>query len=138
MPETDVNTPRIRMLFDWILNQHDDGLPDDLFAADYIDHNPVPGQVPGTEGIRNKVKGLHAAFPGIRFLMEDFVADNNLAAARYYWNATLTGTFPGLAPTGNRVRVGGMDFYRQADWKLLEHWDPVDQLGLMPQQGIIR
>jgi steroid delta-isomerase-like uncharacterized protein len=138
MTETDANKQRIRMLFDWILNQHDDGLLDDLIAADYIDHNHVPGQASGAEGIRNKLKGLRAPFPDIRFFLEDLVAEDDLVAARYYWKATQTGTFLGLAPTGKQVVVRGMYFYRLADGKLVEHWDSVDQLGLMQQLGIIR
>lgn len=138
MPETDNNKQRIRMLFDWILNQHDEGLLDDLLAPNYVDHNPVPGQAPGAEGIRNKLKDLRAAFPDIRFFLEDLVAENDLVAARYYWKATHTGTFLGLPPTGKQVMVRGMDFYRLSGGKLVEHWDSVDQLGLMQQLGIIR
>jgi steroid delta-isomerase-like uncharacterized protein len=137
MTVKDTNKQRIRMLFEEVLNHGSVGLLDDLISGDYIDHNPVPGQGPGAEGIRNKLKGLREAFPDIRFLLEDLVAENDLVAARYHWKATQTGPFMGLPPTGNQVDVKGMDFYRIRDGKLVEHWDSVDQLGLMQQLGLI-
>jgi steroid delta-isomerase-like uncharacterized protein len=137
MTVMDTNKQRIRMLFEQVLNRGTAELLDDLISGDYLDHNPVPGQAPGAEGIRNKLKSLRAAFPDIRFFLEDLVAENDLVAARYYWKATQTGPFMGLPPTGNQVVVKGMDFYRLKDGKLVEHWDSVDQLGLMQQLGLI-
>lgn len=125
------------MLFEQVLNPGNAGLPDDIISGDYVDHNPVPGQAPGAEGIRNKLKSLREAFPDIRFLLEDLVAGNDLVAARYHWKATQKGSFMGLPPTGNQVDVKGMDFYRLRDGKLVEHWDSVDQPGLMQQLGLI-
>jgi predicted ester cyclase len=102
MTVKDTNKQRIRMLFEEVLNRGRVGLLDNLISGDYIDHNPVPGQGPGAEGIRNKLKGLREAFPDIRFLLEDLVAENDLVAARYHWKATQTGPFMGLPPRGTR------------------------------------
>jgi len=137
MTVKDTNKQRIEMLFEQVLNRGKDELLDELISGDYVDHNPVPGPAPGAEGIRNKLTGLREAFPDIRFLLGDLVAENDLVAARYHWKATQTGSFMSLPPTGNKVVVRGMDFYRLIDGKLVEHWDSVDQLGLMQQLGSI-
>jgi len=125
------------MLFDLALNGGKDELLDDLISGNYVDHNPVPGQVPGAEGVRNKLKGIRVAFPDIHFFLEDLVAENDLIAARYHWKATQAGPFTGLPPTRKQVLVRGMDFYRLSEGKVVEHWDSVDQLGLMQQLGLI-
>jgi predicted ester cyclase len=45
--------------------------------------------------------------------------------------------FMGRSPTGKEVTIQGMDFYRFSDGQLVEHWDSVDQLGLLKQLGMI-
>jgi predicted ester cyclase len=136
MPVTGDNKQRIRMLFEQVLNKGEDGLLDDLIAMDYIEHHPVPGQAPGAAGIKNKLKGLRASFPDIRFFLEELIAEHDLVAARYHWKATQTGPFMDLAPTGKHVVVRGMDFYRVSGGKVVEHWDSVDRLGLLQQLAI--
>ncbi len=131
------NKQRVEMLFDRVLNRGEDGLLDALVSPAYIEHNPVPGQAPGADGIKRKLQGLRTAFPDIRFSLEDLVAENDRVAARYHWTGTQTGSFMGRSPTGKEVTVQGMDFYRFSDGKLVEHWDSTDQLGLLKQLGMI-
>jgi predicted ester cyclase len=80
---------------------------------------------------------LRGAFPDLRFTLEDLVAEGDRVAARYYWEGTQEGEFMGYRPTGQAVRVGGMDFYRLRDGKIVEHWDRVDELGLLRQLGMM-
>jgi steroid delta-isomerase-like uncharacterized protein len=136
MTEADIKT-KIRALFDRVLNQNDLGQLDDLIADDYLDHDPVPGQLPGAEGIKNKLKGLREAYPDIRFILEDLVAEGDIVAARYHWEATHAGQFVGIPATGKKVSVKGMDFYRFSGGRIIEHWDTVDELGLLRQLGAI-
>jgi predicted ester cyclase len=42
-----------------------------------------------------------------------------------------------IAPTGKKVTVKGMDFYRIKDGSIAEHWDSVDELSLMRQLGLV-
>jgi predicted ester cyclase len=138
MSDADENREKITGLFDRVLNRGEDGYLDGLIAEDYIENNPVPGQAPGAEGIKDKLKGIRAAFPDIRFFLEELVGEGDLVAARYHWEATHNGPFMGLAPTGKKVSVAGMDFYRFKDGKLAGHWDCSDMLGLMQQLGVFR
>ncbi|WP_048151771.1 ester cyclase [Methanolacinia paynteri] len=138
MSDADANKEKIKILFDRVLNGGDDYYLDELIAADYIEHNPVPGQEPGAEGVKNKLKDLRAAFPGIRFFPGEFVAEGDLVAVSYRWEATHNGPFMGLAPTGKRVSVEGMDFYKFKNGKLAEHRDCADMLGLMVQLRVFR
>lgn len=138
MNDADANKEKIKILFDRVLNKGDDDYLDDLIADDYVEDNPVPRQEPGAEGVKNKLKDLRAAFPDIRFFPGEFVAEGDLVAACYHWEATHNGPFMGLAPTGKRVSVDGMDFYRFKNGKLAEHWDCTDMLGLMIQLRVFR
>ena len=52
---------------------------------------------------------------------------------------TMTGThegeFMGIAATGRRMEVPGMDLVRIRDGKAVEHWGVTDNLAMMQQLG---
>lgn len=43
----------------------------------------------------------------------------------------------GIPPTGNQVRIDLTDIVRIADGQVVEHWNVVDQLGLMRQLSLV-
>ncbi|MFC1454422.1 ester cyclase [Verrucomicrobiota bacterium] len=130
------NKAVIRQLFDRVLNKGDLNVLHELVSDDYIDHSLPANASPGPEGVITKVKALHKAFPDIRFILEDLVAEGVIVAARYHWNGTQTGTFLNIAPTGKMVDITGMDFYRIEEGKIIEHWHNIDELSLLHQLGV--
>ena len=132
----DDNKERVRRLFDEVLNAGKLSVLDSLIGAAYVDHNPSPGQLPGAAGVKGKVETLRAAFPDLRYTLEDVVAEGDLVAARYSWRGTHQGeAFLGIPTSGKAILVRGMDFYRLRDGKIVEHWDNVDELGMLSQLG---
>lgn len=69
--------------------------------------------------------------------LEDLVADEEKAVARWSMNATNQGAFMGVDPTGRRVTFTGIDIYHIVGNQLTEHWHEIDTLGLMQQLGVI-
>lgn len=126
----------IHRLFDEVLSgPRNLDVLDEPLAPDYLDHSPVSG-VPSTRaGVRVKLAALRAAFPDVRFTLETAVAEGPLTAVRCRWKGTHRGPFAGIPPTGRRVSVEGMDFYRTSEGRIAEHWDVVDLAGLMAQLG---
>ena len=56
-------------------NQGDLSLSDDLHTADFRDHDPAsPWVQPGPEGMKQKVSAYRAAFPDLRFTMEQVLS----------------------------------------------------------------
>jgi steroid delta-isomerase-like uncharacterized protein len=130
------NKDKIRRLFDEVLNAGKLSLLDTLIGAAYVDHNPSPGQPAGAAGVKGKVEALRAAFPDLRYTLEDLVAEGELVAARYSWRGTHKGeAFLGIPPSGKSILVRGMDFYRLRDGRIVEHWDNIDELGMLTQLG---
>jgi steroid delta-isomerase-like uncharacterized protein len=129
------NKNLVRRLFEEVLNGGRLELLDALIAPGYVENNPAPGQAAGAAGVKAKIEGLRAAFPDLRFVLEELVGEGAIVAARYHWEGTHEGPFLGIPPTGRRVLVRGMDFYRFADGWLVEHWDNVDEFGMLSQLG---
>jgi steroid delta-isomerase-like uncharacterized protein len=130
------NKECIRRLFDEVLNGGKLGLLDTLIGAAYVDHNPGPGQLSGAAGVKNRIETLRSSFPDLRFALEDLVAEGDTVAARYSWRGTHKGeSYLGIPASGKTVLVRGMDFYRLRDGRIVEHWDNVDELGMLTQLG---
>jgi steroid delta-isomerase-like uncharacterized protein len=131
------NQTVITRLFDEVLNQGNLDLLDELIGANYLEHDPVPGQLAGAAGIKAKLVALRQAFPDIHFNLEELVSEGAAVAARYGWEGTHMAEFMGIQPTGKTVRVRGMDFYRLQNAKIVEHWDCIDEIGLLRQLGAL-
>jgi len=125
----------VRSLFDEVLNRGRLSLIDDCFADDFVEHNPAPGQGAGREGVKHRIRALREAFPDVRFVVDEIVAENEVVAVRYRWEGTHSGTFLGIPATGRRVAVRGMDFYRLKNGRVTEHWDNMDELAMLTQLG---
>lgn len=133
--DTAANKALVRRLFDEVLNRGRSASLDALLATDYKENNPAPGQAPGAAGVRKKIEALRLAFPDIRFTLEELVAEGAIVAARYQWQGTHAGVFLGIPATGRKIAVRGMDFYRFKDGRIAEHWDNVDEFGMLSQLG---
>lgn len=125
----------VRSLFDEVLNRGRLALVDNCFADDFVEHNPAPGQGPGRDGVKDRVRALREAFPDVRFVVDEIVGENDVVAVRYRWEGTHSGTFLGIPATGRRAAVRGMDFYRFKNGLIAEHWDNMDELSMLTQLG---
>lgn len=113
------------------------GAIDEMTVEDFVYHDPPPG-IPSTrEGFRRIVAMSRAAFPDLRIVVEDVIAEEDRVAIRYTMRATHQGELMGIPPTGEQVAVPGIVVLRVRDGKLTERWENADNLGLMQQLGVI-
>ena len=78
-----------------------------------------------------------SAFPDYHSTVEDQIAEGDEVVTRFSSQGTHQGEFLGIAPTGNRVRVTGIDIARVEEGKIVESWSEADMLGMMTQLGVI-
>ena len=64
------------------------------------------------------------------------VVQGQWAAAFGRQEAVHTGEFMGIAPTGRRVEIRYMDFWRVVDGKIVDNWVMVDFPSVMRQLGV--
>ncbi len=110
---------------------------DEVVASDMTDHDPGPGQAPGLEGLKQLLASLNSAFPDYHVDVEDMIAEGDKVVARLSTSGAHQGEFMGIAPTGNRVVVSGIEILRIAEGKIVELWANFDDLGRMQQLGAI-
>src|SRR5690349_21590741 len=80
----------------------------DVVAADCIDHDPAPGQVAGPEGYRFIFTETRRAFPDMKVEVAALVADDDNIAFAYTLTGTHNGPLMGIAPTGKKVKIRGL------------------------------
>lgn len=135
MATAEENKAIIRRLYEE-LNKGNLNIADELIVEDYAQHSilPVP---PGREGFKKFFAAFSAAFPNAHFTIEDMIAEKDKVALRFTGRFTHRGEFMGVHPTGKQMKMTGIDIFRLSNGKIVEHWDEVDQLGLLQQLGII-
>ena len=106
----------------------------ELMTPDAIIHQPEVG---GTEGLMAFNRVLRTAFPDWHSTPEELVAEGDTVAERWTGRGTHRGEWQGIAPTGNRVEVPGVVFYRIADGKIVEFRGSFDGMRLMQQIGAL-
>lgn len=132
------NKALMRRVMEEIFNEGNLDLVDELFAPDYVDHDPnMPEDVRGPEGFKEFVSAYRASCSDLHIEVEDQVAEGDKVTTRWTATGTHDGDLWGIPPTGNRVRVAGMEISRISGGKVAETWDSYDVMGLMQQIGAI-
>ena len=131
------NKAVVRRFLEEVVNKGDQAVADELVAAEFVDHNPLPGLTPNSEGFKQSFVIFRSAFPDLEYTIEDMIAEGDKVAARWTAKGTHKGELAGIAPTNKNVVVTGIDIFRVADSQLMELWLSWDQMGMMQQLGVI-
>ncbi|HKY54261.1 MAG TPA: ester cyclase [Anaerolineales bacterium] len=132
---TENNKSIVFRLFDEVMKGNL-AIADELIAEDYAQHS-VFGIPNGREGFKQFFMAFAAAVPDARFVIEDMIAEGDKVVTRLTVNGTQTGALQGIPPTGKKFSMKGIDIFRVENGKIVEHWDAVDQLGMLQQLGVI-
>jgi steroid delta-isomerase-like uncharacterized protein len=127
----------VRRFIDEVWNGNVIDVIDEIIAPDAVDHNPNPGQAPGSAGVKQVVSMFRAAFPDLRMELHDQIAEGDKVVSRWTISGTHQGAFAGIPATGKPVAMSGIDVIRVTDGKMVEHWLAIDQLGMLQQLGVV-
>jgi predicted ester cyclase len=109
---------------------------DELCAPGFVDHNAMPGQAPGPQGLKAMFTLWFQGFPDASLTMQDIVAEGDLVVARFTGQGTHAGELLGAAPTGKKVAFRGMDMIRIKDGKATDVWHEGNDAEVLMQLGV--
>jgi predicted ester cyclase len=89
-----------------------------------------------TEFKEHWVAPFRAAFTDKACVDEARIAEGEWMAAFGHQIATHSGEFMGIAPTGKRVEIRYMDFWKVVNGKIVDNWVMVDFPHVMRQLGV--
>jgi steroid delta-isomerase-like uncharacterized protein len=127
----------MRRFYEEVVNKGNLKLIDELVAAEFVEHEELPGMKPGREGLKEFCTMFRSAFPDLQFQVNDLVAKGDKVWAYITIRGTHKGHFMDMAPTGKTIEVKGFDIIRLVNGKAAEHWGLTDSMTMMMQLGAI-
>jgi steroid delta-isomerase-like uncharacterized protein len=133
----EINKRVIRDFLEEVISQGRLESADTLVKSDFIELDPLPGQQPGREGLKNVIGQIRSAFPDTRWVVDEMVAEGDKVVTRFHWTGTHLGPFLGIAATGKPVKVIGVVIDRLEEGKMADSRILMNELSLMQQLGVI-
>jgi steroid delta-isomerase-like uncharacterized protein len=106
-----------------------------MLADDAASYELVTGDPRGVEHELDACRIWHGAFSNVELRVEQVVAGGDEVAVYWRLLSTHTAAFMGVPPTGNAVRVPGMEIDRVVDGQIAEIWRLSDTMSVMQQIG---
>ena len=109
---------------------------DELVADDYVDHDPPPGLAGTKQGFRELAEMVTTAFSDRKAEFDDyFDTSDGKVVESWAMTGKHTGEAFGLPASGQDIRVRGVEIFRCAGGKLVEHWGAVDMSDVFMKAG---
>ena len=112
-------------------------IADEIFSKDFIDHDPVTGQLPGLNGYKQMVMEFRNAFPDLRVKNEDVIVEGNKIVVRWTAHGKHSGQLMNIPPTNKPVTLKGIDILLVENNKIIERWGEFDAMGMLSQLGVL-
>src|SRR5947209_5501556 len=131
---TEANKALVRRFYDEVTNGRNVAVLDELLAPNFEGFT-VEGSDHGQnlEEFKHMITMMLNAFPDHQQTIHDWIAEHDKVVTRWTAQGTHQGEYDGIAPTGKRVKITGMDIFRITHDKIAEIWAEVDMLGVRQQ-----
>lgn len=102
------------------------------FVAEGVIYN---GKRLGLNGYRSMLEANTYAIPDLQFTPEILLANDNVVAARLFFECTPERVFVGFEPTGSRIGFAEHVFYRIDNRRIVEVWSVIDKQAVHDQMS---
>ena len=126
------NKKIIQRLFNEGMNERKFEVFDEIITETFLNHG-MPDAKPGSQGFRDIVGQIINAFPDMKVIQQEVIAEGDTVATRGYWTGTHKAEFMGISATGRKVKAGFIDFWKLSNGKCIENWVQMDMPGVMQQ-----
>jgi steroid delta-isomerase-like uncharacterized protein len=130
------NNKTVMLRFLEFINTASVELADEVISPDAIFYVPGhPEPMRGPTGYLAIVSMMRIGFPDVQWQLDETIAENDKVAARFTMRGTHQGAFFGIAPTGKKIAIRAINFYRFLNGQIIEEYGQPDLLGLLQQIG---
>ena len=111
---------------------------DEVIAPNAVEHAVPPGMPQNIEGTKMFFNAFLAAFPDLKYKIEDTIAEGDYVVQRVTGTATMKGAFQGMPPSNKSAKWEEIHIARFANGKVVEHWANVDQMKMLTDLGFVQ
>jgi steroid delta-isomerase-like uncharacterized protein len=129
----------VREFYDRGWNQGDLSVIDELFSADYEDHDAAAQTgASGLEAARLFIEMVRAAIADLHVAIEDQYTEGSTVTTRWTATGTHEGALMGVPASHRRVEVSGISIDRfDEEGRFAEGWGNWDGIALLRQVGAL-
>ena len=134
------NKEKARRLMEEAFGQGKTEVLDEVLHSEFVcyDPNSESAEIRGADTMNGEIEYFRQAVPDLTYTVEDQVAEGEEVVTRWRASGTHQGEFFGVAGTGNRIELSGIQIDRFDErGKMIEEWPEYDLLGAMRQMGAI-
>ena len=111
---------------------------DDLIGDDFVDHDPMPGMPNDKKGQRQTAEAVVAAFSARNAENDEMIeTTDGRVVENWLFAGKHTGEMMGIPPSGKDIHVRGIEIWRCADGRIVEHWGVVDISDVLEKAGMV-
>ncbi len=128
------NKEKVRRLLEEAYGEGKVEVVDEVLHSDFVcyDPNSESGEIRGAEAVKGEIEYFRNA--GLTFIVEDQIAEGDKVVTRWTATGPHQGEFFGVAPTGKRIEMTGINIdHFDEGGKLIEEWPEYDLLGTLRQ-----
>ena len=130
------NKTVVRRLYDEVWNKRKVNVIPEIISPSHALHDPnASGSSIGPEAYKRQYFSFIAAFPDLRFGIEDIIGEEDKIVVSWTISGTHKGEFMGIAATNKKVSVDGITINHVAKGKIMDSYISWDALGLLQQLG---
>jgi serine phosphatase RsbU (regulator of sigma subunit)/predicted ester cyclase len=110
---------------------------EEILAPDFVDHNLIPGQLPGRENYLRLLAEFHAAYSHTRYDIEKQLAEGDEVVTTFAVSSSHDrGEWMGLVPTGKEFKALHILIHRIVGGKIADEWSQGSGLAELAQQRL--
>ena len=130
------NKDVVRRLYKEVWNDRKLHVADEIFSKSHALNDPTfTGSAVGPAAYKTQVQRFVAAFPDLKFSVEEYICEKDKVVAAWTISGTHKGEVFGIAPTNRKISVPGITIHQLSNGKILDSQAMWDALGVMVQLG---
>ena len=122
---TEQNKAVMQRIWKELLNEGGLEKSAELIAENYVYHGPGGREIRGVDGFNRFMTWFHKRFAGIRFTVDDLIAEGDKVVSLFTMEAT--------SQNNKTVKFQGIIICRIVDGKEVEVWEVYDRLSIVSQ-----
>ncbi|MGC1485888.1 MAG: ester cyclase [Candidatus Acidiferrum sp.] len=127
----------VRRLYEEVWNKRRLEVANEVISPSHALHDQhLTGSAVGPEAYKRVCTQFIAAFPDLRFTVEDYISEKDRVVACWTISGTHKRAFRGIPATNKKISVEGVTINHIANGKIMDSYVNVDYLGMMQQLGV--